>query len=61
MYSGDKVARCPRCGKNTRHVKCANCDGRGPTWTTTCKFNCQKSGAGSGYKCENGRTDAYHP
>lgn len=61
MYSGDKVARCTCCGKNTRHERCSNCDGRGPTWMITCKFHCQNSGAGPGYKCENGRSDAYHP
>lgn len=57
MYSGDKRMYCSSkdCRKQTRWVRCPNCNGRGPTWTTTCKNNCD-----AGYKCENGVRDRFH-
>lgn len=55
MYSGDKYMGCRKCGKKTKWVRCSNCNGRGSTSMTTCKFRCN-----GGYKCENGSRDPSH-
>jgi len=57
MYTGDKYRHCYNrsCRKKTRWVRCPNCNGRGPTWTTTGRNNCDY-----GYKGENGTNDSYH-
>lgn len=55
MYTVDRYDNCPKCKKKTRWVRCRNCNGRGPTWTTTCRLRCH-----GGYKCENGTSDPYH-
>jgi hypothetical protein len=54
-YSGDKYVHCAKCRKKTRWVRCSNCRGRGPTWSTTCRYRCH-----GGYKCENGKVDPSH-
>lgn len=57
MYTGDKSnAYCKTCRTKRTLVRCSNCNGRGPTWTTTCKFKCSE-----GYKCEKASSDPYHP
>ena len=55
MFSGDKQMKCGKCGKKTKWVRCANCNGKGPTQMTTCKLKCD-----AGYKCENGPRDPSH-
>jgi hypothetical protein len=55
LYTGDRYDNCSKCRKKTRWVRCPNCNGRGPTWTTTCRLRCH-----GGYKCEHGSSDPYH-
>lgn len=56
-YNGDKKdTYCKTCKKKQTWVKCSNCNGRGPTWSTTCKFKCT-----GGYKCATAPTDPHHP
>jgi len=41
MYRGDKKdTYCKRCKKKQTWVKCENRSGRGPTWSTTCRYKC---------------------
>ncbi len=54
-YTRDIEKHCEKCRKKTVWVRCSNCNGRGPTWTTTCKFKCH-----DGYKCGNGASDPFH-
>lgn len=56
MYNGDRQGRyCGSCRAKRTLVRCPNCNGRGPTWTTTCKYKCSE-----GYKCEQAPSDPYH-
>lgn len=56
-YSGDKRDQhCKTCRKKQTWVKCSNCNGRGATYTTTCKYKCT-----GGYKCATAPNDPYHP
>jgi hypothetical protein len=57
VYTGDKPDRyCMTCRRKRTWVKCRNCNGRGPTWTTTCNYKCTE-----GYKCETAPENPHHP
>jgi len=54
-YRRDQDMYCGKERKRTKHTKCPNCQGSGPTMTTQCKWGCQ-----DGYWCSNGLRDQWH-
>lgn len=53
-YHGDTYMYCGKCKKKTKHVRCPQCKGHRPVFSS-----CSHCG-NSDYKCTNGVNDRYH-